>query len=290
MTIEKAIAGCGETFQEGWRERAQRAGGDSVLATLNCSDDGNGCAIALLFGGRLRFNHTAATWHIREQDRWQLDETGAAQRIGVDAAKQRYQAAWDAPVDQEKKEVISKWALGSESQPRVAAALTAAARQVGIATTQRDWDVDHMVLGAGDCDIDLKTGNRMAPDPARLISVFSPDPYNSDATCPRWERFLEEIFNADASLQAMIWRAIGYCLTGLTVEQVFFIFFGLGKNGKTLFLRIVGLMLGGYAKTASFESFSEQKNPGGARRCAGRHSAFPEAVFHRPGESQGAQI
>jgi putative DNA primase/helicase len=34
-------------------------------------------------------------------------------------------------------------------------------------------------------------------------------------------------------------RVVGYCLTGLTVEQVFWILFGLGANGKSTFVEVL---------------------------------------------------
>jgi putative DNA primase/helicase len=57
-------------------------------------------------------------------------------------------------------------------------------------------------------------------------------------------------------------RAIGYSLTGLTVEHCFFLLFGLGRNGKSTFLSIIQYILGDYAMQTDWQSFAVAKNGG----------------------------
>jgi putative DNA primase/helicase len=59
----------------------------------------------------------------------------------------------------------------------------------------------------------------------------------------------------DAARSRFLARAVGYSLTGLTIEQVFFLCHGVGSNGKTTFLEVLRHVLGDYAQTADFNSF-----------------------------------
>jgi putative DNA primase/helicase len=59
--------------------------------------------------------------------------------------------------------------------------------------------------------------------------------------------FLAQITGGDEGLQHFIQRAIGYSLTGDTSEQVLFIPYGTGANGKTTLLNLVHEILDDYA-------------------------------------------
>jgi putative DNA primase/helicase len=50
-------------------------------------------------------------------------------------------------------------------------------------------------------------------------------------------------------------RAIGYSLTGSTVEQCFFLNYGTGANGKSVFLETMRGLLNDYAAAAEFSAF-----------------------------------
>jgi putative DNA primase/helicase len=78
--------------------------------------------------------------------------------------------------------------------------------------------------------------------------------YDPGATCPRWERFIAEIFASDDSLVRFIQRAIGYTLCGLTGEQCLFLLFGTGANGKSTLTRTIANVLGDYGWNMPFST------------------------------------
>lgn len=79
--------------------------------------------------------------------------------------------------------------------------------------------------------------------------------YDPDAKCPRWERFLQEVFDdygaEKAAMVDFLQRAVGYALTGNTSEHVLFILYGQGANGKSTFLERLQKVFGDYARKAS---------------------------------------
>ena len=70
--------------------------------------------------------------------------------------------------------------------------------------------------------------------------------------------------NRDA-LCEFLRRAIGHSLTGDTTEDLFFIAYGRGRNGKTTFLNTIRALLGDYSKQADAGTFLRRKQEGGPR-------------------------
>jgi len=96
--------------------------------------------------------------------------------------------------------------------------------------------------------------------------------YRAAARAARWERFLSEVFAPQPDLVPFLQRAAGYSLTG---EECIFLLHGRGRNGKGVFLRTMMELLGDYAVTADFSTFTSQNDRGGPRddvaNMRGRH-------------------
>jgi putative DNA primase/helicase len=95
------------------------------------------------------------------------------------------------------------------------------------------------VLGVAHGVVDLRTGLLAPGDPEDRITRVAAVDYNPDSTCPRWEQFILDISNDDPQVAAFIARSIGYALTGMTTEQVFWILYGVGANGKSTLLETI---------------------------------------------------
>lgn len=82
--------------------------------------------------------------------------------------------------------------------------------------------------------------------------------YDPEAACPKWGRFLSEIFPNQIDSALMMQRWLGYCLTGLITEQRAVILEGAGSNGKSVLMNVVANILGDYATTTPVETFLHQ--------------------------------
>jgi putative DNA primase/helicase len=74
-------------------------------------------------------------------------------------------------------------------------------------------------------------------------------------------------------------KAVAYSLTGSTREQCLFILFGLGANGKSTFLNVIGSLLGEYARQTRTETILVKRGdqiPNDVARLAG--SRFVSAI------------
>ncbi|MCT7375735.1 phage/plasmid primase, P4 family [Chelativorans salis] len=105
----------------------------------------------------------------------------------------------------------------------------------------------------------LITGEQYAPNPqdyCTKCAAVEPDGGN----CPLWRTFLARVTDGDIELQGYLQRVAGYCLTGHTSEHAIFFLYGLGANGKSVFVNTLVGMMGDYAMTAPMDTFIESKH------------------------------
>lgn len=109
--------------------------------------------------------------------------------------------------------------------------------------SSRDFDVDPQILPLPDGAVaDLRAGvireMRRQDCQTRRIPVVP-----ADAHTPRWHRFLREITCGDDELAAYIQRLMALCITGKALHLLIF-FYGRGRNGKGVLLRLLEKILG----------------------------------------------
>jgi P4 family phage/plasmid primase-like protien len=152
--------------------------------------------------------------------------------------------------------------INSQKPERRNAMLTIARSEIGIQFEAFDADLE--IFNVQNGIVDLRTGKLLEHDPKYLCTKISPVRYDQAAECQTWRRFLFEIFNNNEELVGFIRRAVGYSLSGLTREQVFFLLYGTGKNGKSTFLNVLSRLLGDYATHAQMDTFvSRHRNNNG---------------------------
>jgi putative DNA primase/helicase len=81
--------------------------------------------------------------------------------------------------------------------------------------------------------------------------------------CPQFLKFMA-VVQPNPDVRAFLKRFFGYCLTGLTVEQILVFFYGAGRNGKSTLMDTLVHILDDYAVTLSIDSFSGEKTRSGS--------------------------
>ena len=69
-------------------------------------------------------------------------------------------------------------------------------------------------------------------------------------------------YGGNKALIGYVQRAVGYALTGSTREQVLFMLYGTGANGKSTFLEMIQALLGDYAQQSDFNTFLMRDHDG----------------------------
>jgi len=125
------------------------------------------------------------------------------------------------------------------------------------ATLPEAFDSDTFLLNTAGGIVDLRTGDMRPHDARELMSRVTA--VRPGGQCPRWREFLKQVTDGDDELATYLQRFAGYSLTGETREHATFFMYGSGGNGKSVFLNTVGALLGGYAKVAPMEAFTESR-------------------------------
>jgi P4 family phage/plasmid primase-like protien len=120
-----------------------------------------------------------------------------------------------------------------------------------------------MLLNLHEGTVDLKTGTILPHDRNDLLTKCQSIPWKPAAECKRWLQFLNEVFEGNQQVIDFIQRAVGYTLTGLTIEEVLFIGWGTGRNGKGKFTDTLIALMGDYARPAKFDMFVAKKGDEG---------------------------
>lgn len=91
-------------------------------------------------------------------------------------------------------------------------------------------------------------------NPSDRITRMAEVDYDAKAGSPVWIKSMAE-WLPDEAVRRFVQALIGYCCTGLTHEQVFVIFQGLGRDGKSTLVGLLRELQGTYAAAADVKTF-----------------------------------
>jgi putative DNA primase/helicase len=206
------------------------------------------------YGGiQLQHNHRRGIWMVYRDPLWRPDADGAVYRLALEFVRGRQASALDIS-DRKLKEKILKFTIKAESKPDLDKLVGLAKNFPPMNDAGDRWDGDPLLAGAPNGVLDWRTGMLRPGDPADRITRSLGVPVDPDATAPRWEQFIEEVFDGDRDLIGFIHRFLGYCCTGITREQVLVLFWGAGSNGKGVLMHLVAWVLGDYFANMSFST------------------------------------
>jgi len=142
--------------------------------------------------------------------------------------------------------------------------LKLAKSEEGMSVALSELDNNPYLLGVQNGVIDLRSGSLLAPNPAVLVTKHCNVAYDPQARCPRFCAFLEEVVPNQQQRDFLV-TAMGYFLTGLTKEQRWFFFHGVGSNGKSVLIGLLENLMGDYVGKIQTEMLMQHKKaPSGA--------------------------
>lgn len=222
---------------------------------VDLNDDSNAEVFTEEYADDLRYDHDRRHWLVWNKHWWKIDLDASVMRKATQLLRKRFNESWHIG-DRRYTSFLQK----SRNEKPLKACLALASSKQPIATDGSEWDRKPFLLGVENGVIDLRTGQLRNGQQSDAITRHSPVEFNPDATCPRWERFLEEVFENDSALIAYGQQMVGYSLTSDISEQCFFFCQGTGANGKSTFLEILHKLLGAdLARTLPFDELTEKK-------------------------------
>jgi putative DNA primase/helicase len=131
----------------------------------------------------------------------------------------------------ERRAELVEWARRSEARRYVENMVVLA--QSDVPVWPKQLDADGWLLNCANGTVDLRTGALRPHQPKDLLTKSTGVPYDPEARCPRFKRFLLEIMNGNRQMVRFLRRALGYSLTGDVREQCLFLPHGSGSISRS---------------------------------------------------------
>ncbi len=226
---------------------------------LELTDMGNARRLVSRHGSRLRYCTNWKSWLVWDGRRWNMDESLEIERLAKETIMSIYAEA-KACGDNSRSQALGRHALQSQSSGKIRAMIEVAKSEPEMAVLPDDLDRDHFMLNCENGTLELLTGKLIAHEPNQLMTKLAPVKFEPAAECPQFMKFIDQIFRSDTDLIRYVQKVIGYSLSGDISEQCFFYLYGLGANGKSVFLETIRNLVGDYGKQTEFTTFLSRQN------------------------------
>ena len=249
-------------------DRVRTESAEQVKATklddkYSHNDVGNGERFAEQHHEKFKYANDRKVWLMWDDKRWR----DATETEITHAAKRTAKKLLAEALKSDNKEDYSH-ALNSLSRKSLSNMIACASSEKVFGSNMKKFDRNPDLLTVDNGTVDLSTGRLYPHAREDMLTTLTQIKYDPQATCPRWEQFLYEIFNGDLELISFVQRAVGYSMTGHTREHAFFILFGGGRNGKGRFIKQLMALLGDAARTTRFQTFTISREAEGGNTPA----------------------
>ena len=254
----------GELLPRYIESRNARAG---IVKAPDMTDSGNAMVFVKEFSESLRWCEELGLWLEWAGYYWRTVKN--AHIVATYVEKLNYEIL--PLIANEESEKVSKlwdaWVSKSRMNERINALLAQVKARLSIDVGE--LNINPHLFACANKVLDLRTGQPVEARREDYITIASPVTYEPAATCPTFEKFIHEtLVNADGTpvpeMVAYVKRALGYCLTPSTEEQLFFIAHGIGRNGKSTLMNVISEVLGEYAVSGCESLLTESHKGSGA--------------------------
>lgn len=221
-------------------------------------------AVRQAFGNKFCYVPQTAKWHaIDEFNVWRVDLSGQVNRYVFEVIKEAKKHACSLIMsgkDDAGKSLLRD-ITKAEKNGFVIGVVSLMRSLDGMTINSSHFDSDPLLVGlAGGQVLDLRTSTVRAMRPEDHISKTLGTCFDAAATCPRWVQFIDEVTCGDKELCSYLQVLSGYVLSGLNEMHVFWLLFGSGRNGKSIFLNMLLALLSDYAVMLPAEAITLSKN------------------------------
>lgn len=200
----------------------------------------------LEYGDQIRFVPERGEWMIRDGNLWNFDTAK-----GIEALIREFLDRQG----QDKKD--ARW-KGSLSVVRSVKGFAESAATLHVPVTE--IDAREYLIGTATGVFDLKKKRRVKPKTGTYITRRTSIDPDFETGCPRWMKFIDQVFKKDRKKIAYFQRFCGYLLTGSVKEHRLLVIYGPGGNGKSVLVNVIAKIMGSYHKEALPETFVESKS------------------------------
>jgi len=274
MTLEKAIAGCGEVY-----EPTQKSNDTSIaigvfgkgnkptqtqVKLYDATDTGNAQRFHDKYVGNIKYSYVNKYWYFWDGKKWCKDQTGEIKKLAdniVDDLKKDAFLDNDPESQQEKL----KWAYHTASSKAKESMIKETQHLEDIPILPDEMDSYKDFINSQSGIINLRNRELIPHESSFNMSRISYSEYNQSQAKPTlWLSFLNDVLQGDQDLIRYVQKAVGYSLTGSVREQCAFFLYGMGNNGKSTFMDTISNLLGTYSANIQPETIMMKKNDSNA--------------------------
>ncbi|KRL95549.1 phage/plasmid primase, P4 family [Levilactobacillus hammesii] len=272
-TLNKAINETRDVFNRGKAplkynfEFANQAEKKKDTPPRSWDDTGNADRFMDRYGELVKYSFTDKTWIVYNGSYWSVDDTGQVHSLvdGVvdDMKNEKLVVPPNSNLSvDDAEEKFQKHIKKARSNAGKKAMIDELKHRIPV--LHGEFDSDKTLLNVANGYVDLSSGILKEHDIKKLFSRQAAVEYTDTIDAPEWTQFLNQIFNNDSELIDYVQKAVGYSLTGSTKEQVMFILYGNGRNGKSIFIDTIADTLGNYARSMQADSIMVKNNSSAA--------------------------
>lgn len=201
----------------------------------------------------------AKSWYIFDGQRWIKDNGGLSI---MEMCKLFSQAMYSYALSLPKKDsFFIKYATALQGRKRRESILRDAC---SIAPRSLSgFDNDKRLFNCQNGTFNLATMKLQPHKPSDYLTKLSGVFYQEGAVCDRWNQFISEVMQGDDATARFLQKSFGYCLSGETFLECFFILYGSStRNGKTTTCETISAIMGEYARTVQPETLARRSSDG----------------------------
>lgn len=238
---------------------------DSAFAELNFTDFGNSERFILKTSGNIRYAPLADSWYLWNGDGyWVKDQLGIIKELAKATLRSIYGES-DKQSSPERRAACAKWAIQCEKNEHVQSCLKLASSDPRIAIDVAMFDQNPFFFNMTNGTYDLKNHTLLEHSKYNYITKQVGYAFDPSADCPHFKKFINRLFRSRKDKDSIIdylQRALGYSLTGDMSQQVIFLLYGSGANGKSTLMETQRMVEGDYGTTIDSSSLTTKKNDG----------------------------
>lgn len=251
---------------------------EKIKTLLEAGEIGDAQLFAELTQGNVLYDHRNNAWYFFNGVHWEQDKIESVRRLLSNTLYDHYHAL-ALKVDARQNETLTRRVYahlrrlrGDKIKDILSFAKTPCA-------FTGNWDNIPHKLACKNGVINLQTGEVETGNPTDYLSYQIPTEYDAGADCPRFKRFLQEVFDGDQETIDYIQTLFGYGMIGAAPVHILPVLYGEnGFNGKDTLLKAIRSVLGsGICNSVSSSVLIDLKNTNGsvsAHQLEGLHIAY----------------
>jgi putative DNA primase/helicase len=220
---------------------------EKIPTSIERMDIRNGERFREHFDGSLRFIRDTSHVLKFESDRgWVRGDSDLPMQAAKEVVAKMTEACAVAMRDGKDTKLMLTDIKRSSSRRALEDMIKLARSEPGMSVALSELDNNPYLLGVQNGVVDLKKGTLLSPDPSLLVTKYCNIGFDSEAKCPQFCAFLEQVVPIKEQRDFLV-IVLGYFLTGLSTEQLWFFFHGVGSNGKSVLITLLENLMGDYA-------------------------------------------